>query len=117
MTTPNDPILDHELFAYLTNAGERAYRDMQSVAHSRQANKSPAIASSYTSLGLLIRSCIDLILPDISVGLTPRLTKRESALLAAFSRWPLGRPSAAVRMKLLRFLAAVRRIPVHNDAS
>lgn len=115
--TPPDAIVDRELFGYLRSTGETVFRYAQRCAHLPQAQMPPAIGCHYAEYALRIRSCIDLLLPDLLVGLTPRLTPRERALLVDLGRWARYYSSTPVQRKLRRFVAAVEQLPVHAEAS
>jgi hypothetical protein len=115
--TPPAAILDRELFGYLRSTGETVYRSVQVSDHLPRAQMRPDFAPHLAEYALRIRSCIDLILPDLLLGLTPRLTARERVLLANLGRWARTYSSPPVRRKLRRFVADVQRLPVHAEAS
>jgi hypothetical protein len=110
-------LVDRELFGYLQSTGERVYRNVQAAAQWPPARMQSSFVSHCTEYALRVRSSIDLILPDLLAGLTPRLTSRERAMLADLGRWARYYSSGPVQWKLRRFLAAVKRLPVHGEAA
>jgi hypothetical protein len=113
---PPHSILDLELFSVLKATGERAYEGVQAIANLPPSKMPLTYAAAYEQLGLLLRSCIDLILPDLLQGHSPRLTPRERGVLEELGLHAQHRCPEAIRRKLCRFTAAVARLPVHVDA-